>query len=822
MAREQANSRFAIRLGGFVLLIAVAVGGVLGYWFYRPPSKVDQASAIEFAVPYLVEEVSVQSSPSDAREVCRELIRRHQNPEFQTQPERNDALLARVSGSPATTAEFDNQPDSSIDYAHDIRPILVDHCYRCHGPDRQEAGIRFDRRETVFRVAESGSIPVIPGNVAHSEILARVAGNEPKERMPLGAPPLSAAEISRLQQWISAGAAWSVGLQHWAFIKPQAVRPPDVADKSWSRNGVDDFVSARLAAERLSPSPAADRTTLIRRLSLDLIGLPPTPAEVDEFDADSAPDAYERLVDRLLASPHFGEKWAIRWLDLARFADTNGFEFDAVRMMWLYRDWVIDSLNQDLPFDQFTVEQIAGDLLPNGTVQQRVATGFLRNSAVAPDIGTHRFDMLVDRVNALGTTWFGLTFSCAQCHHHKFDPLTQQEYYQLYAILNNSVDEVAGANYEGTVVTVRSPLNGVEASTLVLAERSAPIVTFLKVRGSPAVDGEQVQPGFPRFLHAPRCGESDRLALACWLIDDDNPLTARVTVNRLWESLFGIGLVRTSDDFGIRGEHPSHPELLDWLAVDFQRGAWSSKCLIRRLISSATYRQSTRLSDELRERDPQNRLLARGPRFRVDAELIRDVALSASGLLSRNLGGPSVFPWQPPGTSEKLEFAGFSWQVNPDENRYRRGLYTHWKRTALYPSLTMFDAPNRTGTCPRRDNSTTPLQALVSLNDPVFFEAAVHLGRRMLDDSDGSAAAAITRGIRLCVGRHPTSAEASLLLALHQEELNRLSNDVDAAVAMLGGENVLAHNPPRIIPVWAAYTTVANVLLSLDETMTKE
>lgn len=608
--------------------------------------------------------------------------------------------------------------------------------------------------------------------------------------------------------------------RHWSFIKPHT--PPRPAPSAGAGNPIDDFIAARLEAEGLSPAQQADRTTLIRRLFLDLIGLPPTPEEIDEFLADAEPDAAERLIDRLLASPHFGEKWAVRWLDLARYADTNGFEFDAVRTMWLYRDWVIDALNRDMPFDQFTVEQLAGDLLPDATDSQHVATGFLRNSPVATDTVTHRYDMLVDRVNTLGATWLGLTFGCAQCHDHKFDPLTQREYYQLYAILNNAVDEVSGASYAGSVITARSPLNGESATTLVLEERTQPVATYLKIRGSATDDGEQVEPGFPGFLHPPRCGERDRLALACWLIDEDNPLTARVAVNRLWDALFGAGLVRTSDDFGTRGEPPSHPELLDWLAIEFQQTGWSSKRMIRRLASSATYRRSSHVSPELLERDPQNQWLARGGRFRVEAELIRDIALAAAGRLSSSLGGPSVFPWQPAGTSENVEFAAFPWIVSPGEHRYRRGLYTHWKRRTLYPSFAMFDAPNRTSTCTRRDRTTNPLQALVSLNDPVFFEAAVHLGGRMLDETDGSPAAAIVRGFRLCVGRPPTEPERALLQNLYAEEHNRLCHDEAAAVALVGGPNVRARFPRRNLAEWAACAVVANVLLSLDETMTRE
>ncbi|MGD9853818.1 MAG: PSD1 and planctomycete cytochrome C domain-containing protein [Planctomycetaceae bacterium] len=816
MPRKPDRFRRVFRLSGVVLLAA----GV-GSWLWAPrirlSSVFERFTIAKPVVPNFTPSALVAGTPVDARDVCRELARRYEG--SGPQP----AAVREVTASLQSHAEMtDNGWDPSAVFAREIRPLLAGHCYPCHGPDRQEAGIRFDRRETVFRMTKSGTVPVMAGDPAHSELLARVTSADDAVRMPPGALPLVPEQIEQLNQWITAGADWPEDETHWSFVKPRAVLPPHHSQVAWTRNTIDDFVAARLEAAGISSTPEADRTTLIRRLSLDLIGLPPTPEEVDEFEADRRPDAYERLVDRLLASPHFGEKWAIRWLDLARFADTNGFEFDAERTMWLYRDWVIDALNGDMPFDQFTVEQLAGDLLPGAAVSQQVATGFLRNSPVATDTLTYRFDMLVDRINTLGATWLGLTLSCAQCHDHKFDPLTQQEYYQLYAILNNVADEVIGLAYAGSSLRATSPLTGESATTLVLEERTEPIVTHLKVRGSPVVDGDPVAPALPGFLHPPRCGQSDRLALACWLVDENNPLTARVTVNRVWESLYGVGLVRTSDDFGVRGEPPSHPELLDWLAVEFEQSGWSTKHIIRQIVTSATYRQSSHRSQESQERDPQNRLLAHGPRFRVDAELLRDLSLAVSGLLCTKLGGPSVFPWQPPGTSENIEFASFAWKVSEGEDRYRRGLYTHWKRRTLYPSFTLFDAPNRMSSCTRRERTTNPLQALVALNDPVFIESAVQLGRRMLDETDGSSSAAITRGFRLCVGRQPTAPELSLLQTLYDAEYKRLKEDAGAALALIGGEAALARLPERDLSAWAACSTVANTLLSLDETITRE
>lgn len=760
----------------------------------------------------------IRAEPLAACEICE--ARRRAWAERQLGQETNSDLTTAPSHEAHSPLLSDNQADLSVSFSRDIRPILVAHCYQCHGPGQQEGGLRFDRRDSVFRPAESGTIPVVAGRIEDSALLARVTTSDHDQRMPRGAPPLTFEEISLLRNWIESGASWSEE-SHWAFVKPQPPRPALVRERGWPNSAVDAYVLQKLESEGIPHAAPADRIALIRRLSLDLIGLPPVPEDVDSFLLDSSPDATERLIDRLLASPHFGEKWAVRWLDLARYADTNGFEFDAVRTIWLYRDWVIDALNRDLPFDQFTMEQIAGDLIPDGTIQQQVATGFMRCSAVAPDITTNRFDMLVDRVNTLGTAWLGLTFSCAQCHDHKFDPLTQKDFYRLYAIFNRGEEEVAGVKYEGATVAATSPFSEIDAMTLVLSDRARPNPTFVKVRGSAVVDGEQVQPGVPTFLQPSKGEEDDRLGLACWLIDEDNPLTMRVAVNRVWESLFGNGLVRTSDDFGTRGEVPSHPELLDWLAVEFRRGGLSQKRLLRCIVASSTYLQSPQTSNEIRDRDPQNRLCGRGPRLRVDAELIRDIALSASGLLSVQLGGPSVFPWQPPGTSEKLEFAAFQWKVNPDENRFRRGLYTHWKRTALYPSFSIFDAPNRTGTCARRGNSITPLQALVSMNDPVFFEAAVHLGKRMLEESDGSIESALSTGFRLCVARMPNAVEAIQLSQLLQEELERLTVDGESARLMIGDEAISLASHLNV-PKWAAYATVASVMLSLDETITKE
>jgi hypothetical protein len=729
-----------------------------------------------------------------------------------------ETLLTAVPG----TAEAVHPSAAAVRFEREIQPIFVDHCYRCHGPQKQESGLRFDQREGNYSASASGLIPLVPGNPLASSVISRMTSDDSHVRMPQNSDPLSEAQIAVVQQWIADGAEWPDGIRHWAYRKPVSPLRPSLQDPSWCRNEIDDFILAKLEAEGLRPAAEADRVTLARRLSLDLIGLPPTPAEVDAFVADKDPDAYDHFVDRLLASPHYGEKWAVRWLDLARYADTNGFEGDLVRTMWLYRDWVIDAINTDMPFDQFTLEQLAGDLLPSATSEQQVATGFMRNSAVAPDINQHRFEMLVDRVNTLGTTWLGLTLGCAQCHDHKFDPVSQREFYQLYAIFNRGVDECEGVFYKGKQITAASPLNNLTGQTLVMADRKQPLTTHLKVRGAFDVDGEVVEMGVLKSIFPPRDQIKNRISLACWLVDENNPLTARVTMNRIWEAVFGIGIVRTSEDFGLRGERPSHPELLDWLAVEFRRRGWSMKAMVRLIVTSATYRQTSRVPEDSWVQDPENRLLARGARFRVDAELVRDIALTASGLLSRNIGGPSVFPEQPEGTTEKQEFGVFQWKTDTGENRYRRGLYTHWKRAAPYPSFVIFDAPGRMLSCSRRVRSSNPLQALTVLNDPVYFEAAVHLGRRMLAEGGGTVRTRILCGARLCISRVPAESELDLLEQLYQDEQTRFENDSVSAALQLGGESVFARYPELSVTDWATCSTVANVLLNLDETITKE
>ena len=989
-----------------------------------------------------------------------------------------------------------------IDFAKDVQPILKDSCYQCHAGEMPKAQLRLDAKATALKGGISGPV-IVPGNSKDSRLIHRVLGLGGEQRMPLKGTPLNEQQTATLRAWIDQGAPWpeSASVQdakiekHWAFSAPTRPRTPDVKSNAWVRNPVDKFILAKIEKANLTPSPEASKETLIRRASLDLTGLPPTLEEIDRFLGDSHPDAYEKLVDSLLASPHYGERWGRWWLDAARYADTNGFEKDRPRSIWPYRDWVIKAFNDDKRFDQFTVDQLAGDLLPNPTLEQRVATGFLRNSmfneegAVEPE--KFRVEALVDRIDTLGKTFLGLTVNCAQCHTHKFDPIKHKEYYQLYAFLNNdeepSIDVpdekmiakrneiraavekieaeltaqtpdlprrlaeweekskkdvgnwtvLEGVNAFGTVglrfenlpdhsliaradnnakytytakaktklkditgvrlelLTDESlPRNGpgrapsgglflsefsvsaapdgrteaaekvaisgatadfsrpehpikdaadgdsltywdIEAgegtrnqdrkavfvfkqpvgfdagtnltfllsqkqdnntnigrfrlsvttdsnpqvdpvpatvrqiltipaaqrtrnqqreifsyyrttvpewaaanqrikdllndwpygpTTLALTTRKWPRETHIFKRGDWLAPGDAVTPDTPAFLHPfPQGAPRSRLGLARWIVDGENPLTARVIVNRVWQQYFGAGLVATPEDFGTRSDRPSHPELLDWLALEFRDKGWSFKHLHKLIVTSATYRQSSKVTPQSLEADPTNRWLARAPRPRVDAEVIRDIALSASGLLSRKIGGPSVFPPLPPGVLD-LGFAAAqfaTWETSTGEDRYRRGLYTFWKRTTPYPSLLVFDAPNADVSCTRRIQSTTPLQALTTLNDQTFVEAAQSLALRVWREGGGDERAKMIYAFRLCTGRAPDSFELEKLLTLLRDQETYFKGRTAAAVYVSAPDR---DKLPEDVDMHklAPWTIVASVLLNLDETITKE
>jgi hypothetical protein len=1044
------------------------------------------------------------------------------------------ALLPLTWGSVRAQKAEPAASGQKVDFTRDIQPILQANCFECHGPEKARGRLRLDVRAAALKGGLTGAA-VIPGNSEQSLIVRRLLGLDDEEQMPKDADPLAAGQIALIRAWIEQGASWPEtgsphaasegGIeepQHWAYRAPRRPPLPEVRKTDWVRTPIDRFVLARLEKEGLTPSAEAPLEVLVRRVSLDLIGLPPSPQETDAVAADAARDgrdaAYERLVDRLLASPHYGERWARPWLDLARYADSHGFEKDLPRVMWKYRDWVIAALNRDMPFDRFTIEQVAGDMLPNATQDQQVASGFHRNAmtneegGIDPEEAHH--EVLVDRVNTTSTVWLGSTLACAQCHNHKYDPFSQKDYYRMMAFFANAdyevrrlgdgtkfsetmidvptaeqetkrkaiqaeidrmneqlrtdtpalrqaqvaweqtmrlepsarwtvltpksvaatggavltasrdgsvlasgdnpgyavytIDAVAplaritairlealpdpslpkggpgrdtygnfqlngfeiaaasgnsetplrfaaiksddgGAsmdtffprslprdayaargwridasredtrlprqivftldrpvvaaatvkaqtpavklrirlNHQGTVVgqaigrfrlsvtsgaspqrTVEIParlrpilaiapaarteqqtkdlaafhrtvavslkpardrLSAVQKDLTALGIPTALVMrekpayerpsTYVRRRGSFLDKADKVYAGVPALLHALRDDQMpNRLGLANWLVDEQNPLTARVAVNRAWEQLFGRGIVETSEDFGTQGSPPSHPELLDWLATELVRQGWRMKALHKTIVMSATYRQSSAAPSALVERDPYNRLLARGARFRMEAEMVRDVALAASGLLTRKIGGPSVFPPQPEGIWD-IPYSSEKWVPSDGEDRYRRGLYTFIRRSAAYPSFMTFDATSREFCTVRRVRTNTPLQALTTLNDEAFVEAARALAARVLRESPAHADAdRAAYGFRLAAARTPKPDEVERIAGSFTRHLARYRKDPVAAARVIQGYAVAGVDPAE----QAAWTLVANALLNLDETLTRQ
>lgn len=809
-----------------------------------------------------------------------------------------------------------------VDFSRDVQPLFRARCYGCHGPGQQMKALRLDRKESAMQVIAAGSI-------AQSKLIARITDPDPARRMPPAGTPLTATEVNLLKRWIEEGAVWTSDEQpHWSFQKVR--RPPVPTVAAAARNPVDAFVFQKLAGSGIQPVAEADRTTLIRRLSFDLTGLPPTPAEINAFLHDSNAEAYEKLVDRLLLSPHYGERWARPWLDVARYADSDGYEKDMFRPnAWRWRQWVIESLNKGMPFDQFTLEQIAGDLLDNATVEQRVATGFHRNSLKNREAGVNRaearFEETVDRTNTVATAWLGLSAGCAQCHDHKYDPISQREYYSLFALFDQSEDAETDAPLPGEsaafaaawpeweekrrvliggagiaqlqarwearmleaianpgadvewdywltelraridysdrmlrqglqgrtardsrtiqnyfianpgpfvlkdpaqlarIEKLRAQLKQWSAQAPALTQASvivAPLEasrTYVAIRGDYRQRGPEVSPGVPTILGKldPNSSEPERLRFARWLVSRENPLTARVTVNRIWQEFFGAGLVRTPEDFGTQGDRPTHPELLDWLAAEFMESGWNLRHLQRLIVTSAAYRRASTVTAELRENDPENKLLARQTRIRLTAEQIRDATLAVSGLLHRTVGGKSVRPPQPESVSKVTYSRGASWEVSAAPERYRRGIYVHYQRTSPYPQLVNFDAPDANTSCTRRRRSNSPLQALNLLNDPVFFEAAQALAAKIAAQSEPGAQPASL--FRTCLGRAPSPVEADRLASFLEEQ--RRIFLADTASAEQVAPTVFPHMDRAAS---AALVAAGRALMNTDEFITRE
>jgi len=782
--------------------------------------------------------------------------------------------------------------EPALDFNRDIRPILSNHCFKCHGPDAAERkggtdGVRLDTREGALGDL-GGYAPIVPGKPEASEVWKRITSTDPDLMMPPrhSGKKLSPAEIRRLTDWIKQGANYA---KHWSYEPPVRPSVPAVKNTTWPQNDIDRFLLARLEAEGLQPLGFADRYALIRRLSLDLTGLPPSWDDVQMFVYDDRPDAYARLVDDLLKKPAYGEHWARLWLDLARYADSAGYADDPPRTIWAYRDYVIRAFNQNMPFDQFTIEQIAGDLLPNPTEDQLIATAFHRNTLTNNEGGTNdeefRNVAVVDRVNTTLNVWMGTTINCCQCHNHKYDPITQEEFFRLFAFFNQSEDadrrdesplheiwkpeekakqqslqaelsrlnqastEVLSATVAVQKVRVEKQLDQVKPITTVPVMHDLPSdkarKTQIQRRGNWQDLGPEVTAGVPAAFHPLRVeseelnvksqrksgqtttasdsqpstlnSQPNRLALAKWLVDRRNPLTARVVVNRLWEQLFGIGIVVSSEEFGAQGDLPTHPELLDWLAVEFMESGWDIQHILKLLVTSAAYRQSSVVTPELAQLDPDNRLLARGPRFRMSAEMIRDQALAISGLLSPKMFGPPVKPVQPKLGVNAAFGSGIDWQTSDGEDKYRRALYTTWRRSNPYPSMATFDAPNREVCTLRRARTNTPLQALVTLNDPVYIEAAQALARKAMK-APGRVAPAerATALIEWSLSRPATSAERERLVSLYDAAKTKLAASPENAKKI--ATNPLGPAPEGMDVVdLAAWTIVANAVLNLDE-----
>ncbi len=748
--------------------------------------------------------------------------------------------------------------DEAVRFNRDIRPLLAQNCFRCHGPDEgnREADLRLDQEGGIRQAFK-------PGNLKPSEAWRRINSNDPDERMP---PPgselkLDPSQIAAIERWINQGATWQ---GHWAFITPQKPSIPKVGGHS-NLHPIDAFVLARLKKEGVTPVNRADRATLLRRLSLDIIGLPPKPAEVDAFVNDASPGALEKAVDRLLASPHYGERLAVYWLDLVRYADSVGYHKDSHRECWLYRDYVVQALNDNLPFDRFVVEQLAGDLLDGSKFEKyrwKVASGFNRMNQTTSEGGAQPGEYLAkysaDRVRNTAAIFLGTTLGCSECHDHKYDPFTQKDFYNFAAFFGDLQEQGVGypaqtpmpspsqldqwTELEAELAALKK-LPGSDAAEQIksLEERIKKLSdaktwnkTLITVSGKPREirllprgnwldrSGPVMQPTIPVFLGSLDFGDrrATRLDLANWIASPENPLTARVLVNRIWQLFFGEGISRTLDDLGSQGEWPSHPDLLDWLAVEFMDSGWNVKHMVKLIVTSEAYQRSSTCPDDLRRRDPENRLLARQSRFRLSAEFVRDNALSISGLLSPKMGGRSVKPYQPANYWYKL-YKDAKYTTDSGEDQYRRGLYTYWRRSFWHASLRAFDAPAREECVAQRPRSNTPQQSLVLLNDPTYVEAARAFAAMMIHEGGKSVEAHIAFAFRRAVSRLPNKDETQVLTQLYQQQKKRYTSDVEAAKQLIGAGDL--PTPVDIAPAeLAAWTSVARAILNLHETITRD
>jgi len=762
-------------------------------------------------------------------------------------------LLAIVTILVAVSSCFnrnnsDTLPDT-VSFNFHIRPILSDKCFKCHGPDanKRQAQLRLDIADSAYAPLKEtkGAFAIVPGKPNESELYKRISSTDTSYMMPepgshLGA--LTDHEIKLFRKWIQQGGKYET---HWAFIPPQKAPLPKISDKSWVKNEIDHFILEKLDEKNLSPNEEADKERLLKRISLDITGLPPSMELMDKFLNDKADNAYEKAIDELMSMPQYGEKMAVHWLDVARYADSYGYQDDNIRTQWPWRDWVIHAFNKNIPYDQFLTWQIAGDMLPNANKEQMLATGFFRNHKYTEEGGVieeeYRIEYILDKTKTFGKGILGLTIECAQCHDHKYDPFKQKDYYSLFAFFNNTKE----IGYEGDVTQskpAKKPLITISDSEVkstlsfinkkdtgnmtvsVMGERDTLRKTYILSRGVYNMPTTEVQPeAIPAVM---KFEESkfprNRLGLAAWTIDKRNPLTARVFVNQLWQEIFGRGLVKTTGDFGMQGELPSHPELLDWLAVDFMESGWNIKQLMKKILLSATYRQSAKISDAQQKKDPENIYLSHAPRTRLQAEFVRDVVLSSSGLLNKTIGGPSVKPYQPKGLWEAATSGrGVLATYKQDEGDalYRRGMYTFIKLTVPPPSMMLFDASNRDQCEVKRLKTNTPLQALIMMNDPTVLEASRVLAQKLVSEQS-STEEKIQKAFRLIICRKASEKELSILKNYYDEQLLLFQQKkLDALKTLKVGEYPL--NEKLDLNNSAAMMKVLNTIYNMEEAITK-
>ncbi|PSL45324.1 cytochrome c [Chitinophaga niastensis] len=758
------------------------------------------------------------------------------------------AFIAACNNDGAPGQQEEKLPEI-VDYNFNIRPILSDRCYACHGPDanKREAGLRLDIADSAYKALKEspGAHALVPGNPMASVLYQRISSTDTSLRMP---PPssnmtLTAFEIKLIEKWIKQGAQYK---PHWAFVAPVAPAMPAVTDKKWSRNEIDHFVLARMENKGLTPNPLADHERLLKRLSLDLTGLPPSAERMDRFGKDTSDAGYEKMVDELLQDTAYGEKMAIHWMDVARYADSHGYQDDNYRSMWPWRDWVIHAFNENLPYNQFITWQLAGDMMPNATREQLLASGYNRNHKITEEGGVideeYRVEYVTDRTNAFGKSLLGITIECAHCHDHKYDPFSQKEYYELFAFFNNVKEIGLESTVGGPETYAKKPymeitkedLNGVlhfinkqdtnKLIVSVMGDRDTLRKTYILGRGNYDNHTLEVQPETPHAVlpFDNKQYPANRLGLAEWLFDKRNPLTARVFVNQQWQEIFGRGIVKSTGDFGMQGDLPTNPQLLDWLATDFMQHGWNIKRLVKQMVMSATYRQSAVVSREKLRADPDNIYLSRGPRFRLPAELVRDLVLQSSGLLVHTIGGPSVKPYQPKGLWEMATSGRgilASYKQDHGESLYRRGLYTFIKRTVPPPSMMIFDASNRDQCEVKRSTTNTPLQALIMLNDPTVLEASRVLAAQLLQ-KDNNIPHNIQQAFRLIVCRTPQQQEVAVLQKYYEQQQQLYKQHPASAAKLLQqGEYPMAANMEP--SAWAAMMQVITTIYNLEETLSK-